>query len=247
MDKSLSTAADSAVSRIEQVLMTGNLAALSDQERVIYHNRVCETLGLNPLTRPFDYLTLNGKLLLYARKDATDQLRKINGVSITGMEREHAGDLYIVTVSAVDKDGRTDQSSGAVNTKGLAGEALANALMKAETKAKRRVTLSISGLGMLDESETDFLDVEPEPATARLATQAPPPRGASRSGPPTVAAPKEEPAISRFWRDIRAAGIQREQVVAHLGHEEFETLDEDQLGELLIQLKEKYPQKGFGV
>jgi len=35
----------------------------------------------------------------------------------------------------------------------LQGESLANALMKAETKAKRRVTLSICGLGMLDETE----------------------------------------------------------------------------------------------
>lgn len=35
----------------------------------------------------------------------------------------------------------------------LTGDALANAIMKAETKAKRRVTLSICGLGMTDESE----------------------------------------------------------------------------------------------
>ena len=35
----------------------------------------------------------------------------------------------------------------------LKGDALANALMKCETKAKRRVTLSIAGLGWLDEIE----------------------------------------------------------------------------------------------
>ena len=33
------------------------------------------------------------------------------------------------------------------------GDPIANAFMKAETKAKRRGTLSICGLGMLDESE----------------------------------------------------------------------------------------------
>jgi hypothetical protein len=37
----------------------------------------------------------------------------------------------------------------------LKGDALANALMKAETKAKRRVTLSIAGLGWLDETELE--------------------------------------------------------------------------------------------
>jgi hypothetical protein len=50
-------------------------------------------------------------------------------------------------------DGRIDEATGAVTISGLKGEALANAMMKAETKAKRRVTLSMSGLNMLDESE----------------------------------------------------------------------------------------------
>lgn len=175
MSQAVVTQGDATVSRIEEVLMSGNLANLSPQEKVVYHNRVCESLGLNPLTRPFDYLTLNGKMVLYARKDATDQLRKLNGVSITDIRREQAGDLYIVTASAQDRDGRTDQSLGVVNVKGLAGEALANALMKAETKAKRRVTLSLSGLGLLDETETEYLDMpDVEPQPSRPATQRPP-------------------------------------------------------------------------
>lgn len=39
----------------------------------------------------------------------------------------------------------------------LRGDAKANALMKAETKAKRRVTLSIAGLGWVDETEIDTI------------------------------------------------------------------------------------------
>jgi len=39
----------------------------------------------------------------------------------------------------------------------VGGEARANLMMKAETKAKRRVTLSICGLGMLDETEVESL------------------------------------------------------------------------------------------
>jgi hypothetical protein len=54
-------------------------------------------------------------------------------------------------------DGRTDESLGAVSLVGLEGEALANSLMKAETKAKRRVALSICGLGMLDETEVEAI------------------------------------------------------------------------------------------
>src|SRR5262249_39548261 len=52
---------------------------------------------------------------------------------------------------------RTDESIGAVNINGLRGDALANGLMKAETKAKRRGTLSICGLGFLDETETETI------------------------------------------------------------------------------------------
>jgi hypothetical protein len=45
-----------------------------------------------------------------------------------------------------------------VPIKGLAGPLLANAMMKAVTKSKRRVTLSICGLGgYLDETELDTL------------------------------------------------------------------------------------------
>ena len=39
----------------------------------------------------------------------------------------------------------------------LKGDVLCNAIMKAETKAKRRVTLSVCGLGFLDESEIETI------------------------------------------------------------------------------------------
>ena len=44
-----------------------------------------------------------------------------------------------------------------VPIEGLRGEALSNAMMKATTKAKRRVTLSLCGLGMLDETEVESI------------------------------------------------------------------------------------------
>jgi hypothetical protein len=78
-------------------------------------------------------------------------------VSIVSLEREQLGDLYVVTATAKAADGRMDTAIGAVPTQGLKGEALANALMKCETKSKRRVTLSICGLGMTDDSEVDSI------------------------------------------------------------------------------------------
>lgn len=142
---------------LEQVLIKGDLKSLNDSERMSFYKKLCESLGLNPLTRPFEYMTLQGKMTLYARKDATEQLRKINKVSIIDVETKNIGDAYIVTVKAQMPDGRCDTDMGVVSISGARGDALANALMKAITKAKRRVTLSICGLGMLDETELETI------------------------------------------------------------------------------------------
>ena len=142
---------------IEQVVMQGDLSKLTPVQRVDYYNAVCKSIGLNPLTRPFDYIKLNGKLTLYAKKDAAEQLRDLNGVSVYKMDKETISDIYVVTAYVRDTNGREDISTGAVTIKGLAGDKLANALMKAETKAKRRATLSICGLGWLDETELDTI------------------------------------------------------------------------------------------
>ena len=144
-------------SLIEQVIMQGDLSKLDPEQRVMYYKKVCESAGLNPYTRPFDYIYLNGKLTLYAKKDCTEQLRKLNGISIHELEGKIVDDLYIVKAKAKDKMGRTDESTGAVVIGNLKGEAKANAIMKAETKAKRRVTLSISGMGWTDETEIESI------------------------------------------------------------------------------------------
>jgi hypothetical protein len=142
---------------IELALVEGDLSKLSTAQCVEYYQRVCDSMGLNQYTKPFEYLRLNNRKVLYATKNATDQLRKIHGVSITNLKHTQMGALYVVTASAEDKTGRQDSEIGVVPIEGLRGEALSNAMMKATTKAKRRVTLSLCGLGMLDESEVDSI------------------------------------------------------------------------------------------
>lgn len=150
---------------MEKVLLGGNLASLTSAERLHYYNSVCTSVGLNPATRPFDYLTLNGKLILYANKGASEQLRAIHQVSLAIKAREVVEGCYVVTATATLPNGRTDESVGAVSLEGLKGESRANALMKCETKSKRRVTLSICGLNFLDESEIESIPgAEPAPA-----------------------------------------------------------------------------------
>jgi len=137
---------------IESVVIGGDLSKLSPDQRVSYYKAVCSSLNLNPLTKPFSYITLNGKLTLYANKDATDQLRNLKNISIDKPEITFQEDWIIVTVVGYDGTGRKDSDVGVVNKKDMRGD-FGNALMKAVTKAKRRLTLSICGLGMLDETE----------------------------------------------------------------------------------------------
>jgi hypothetical protein len=155
---------------VERVIVKGDLAALTPPQRVAYYRMVCESAGLNPLTRPFEYLQLDGKLVLYARKDCTEQLRKLHNVSV---KHEAAGfddgkGIYTSSVVAYlppDRQGyqRQDTGVGSVSIidkrtgELLKGVELANAVMRAETKAKRRATLAICGLGCLDETELETI------------------------------------------------------------------------------------------
>lgn len=142
---------------VEQVLLKGNLADLTPEQKLSYYQSLCSSLSLNPLTKPFEYMSLNGKLVLYATKACAEQLRSRDGISIEDVKVECTEDFVRVTAKARNKEGRTDVALAVVNISGLKGEARANAEMKCDTKAKRRVTLSICGLGMLDETEVETI------------------------------------------------------------------------------------------
>lgn len=136
---------------VEKVVTSGDLSSLTSVERVNYYLAACQSLSLNPITKPFDYLKENGKLSLYLNSVGASQLRDNRQVSIKIVQREVIEGVYVVTAQAVTPDGRTDEATGAIPLQGLDPKAKANAMMKAETKAKRRVTLSICGLTWQDE------------------------------------------------------------------------------------------------
>tara|TARA_Y100000593_G_C4254666_1_gene308990 strand:- start:58 stop:948 length:891 start_codon:yes stop_codon:yes gene_type:complete len=145
---------------IEAALMDGDLSRLSAEEKLSHYQMVCKTVGLNPLTKPFQYITLNGKLQMYALKGATDQLRKIYKIDCEVVNTETINGLYIVRVKVKDKYGRVDEDMGFAKIENLNGDALGNAMLKAVTKAKRRATLSMCGLGMLDEDEVKSIPAQ---------------------------------------------------------------------------------------
>lgn len=182
---------------MEQVIINGDLGTLTPSQRLNYYRQVCHSLGLNPYTKPFAYIRLNNRLTLYALRDCADQLRAIHKLSVSIVSRETVNDVYVVTARATTPDGRNDESIGAVAIKGLTGESLANALMKTETKAKRRVTLSIAGLGWLDETEaatipdSQIIEVNTETGEITRPALTPPAQTPPAASPPQQRQPAQ--------------------------------------------------------
>jgi hypothetical protein len=143
----------------QEIYATGDLSKLTGRQRVAYYLRLCETLGLNSLSRPFDWLVLDEKLVLYPNKSCTEQLRRNHRISVKITRRDIVGDLFVVECEGRTPDGRTDEASKYVPLTGfnsrtgmsyrLTGDRLSSAFMKAETGAKRRLTLSMVGLAGL--------------------------------------------------------------------------------------------------
>lgn len=185
---------------LANLILKGDLKALSPQDKVKYYNAVCERVGLDPVARPFAYMTLNGREVLYCDKGGAEQLRKLHRVSLRVIDRSKIDDVYVVTVEATLPDGRCDASTGAVSIAGLKGDNMANALMKCETKAKRRATLSILGLGMLDESEIETIPAEKKVTSIKATGSAlVAPISTNTPLPEPVAAPVSEDSHHDAW------------------------------------------------
>ncbi len=143
---------------LEKVILQNDLAGLTPLEKVQHIKNTCISLHLNPLTKPIQLIKFQGKEIPYMTKDGAEQLRNLHDVSIIKLETEMLnGGIYVVKAYAQKPNGRQDCSTSAICIENLRGIDIGNALKKCETQAKRRVTLSICGLGMLDESEIEDL------------------------------------------------------------------------------------------
>ena len=168
---------------VSDLVLKGDLRKFTDEQKVKYYTGLCKSLGLNPLTKPFDLIILNDKEILYPNKGCAEQLRKKHKISIVDMNKAKVGNMYEVTVKAVDASGRYEIATGIIPLiypqkskqwnkqsnkyewvthplagQSLVGDDLANTEMKCETKAKRRVTFALCGLGMSDETEIESIE-----------------------------------------------------------------------------------------
>lgn len=189
---------------LERMVVDGDCSNLTGQQRLQYYKARCDSAGVDLRAQPFQFIKLNGKLVLYALKGCTDQLASKHGIVASITDQRTESGIRTVTVRAAAKDGRQTDEIGSVTVDGLRGDALANAYMKAVTKAKRRAILSICGLGMLDESEIETIPsavkvngTEP-PA---LPVNVPTPDGPHDPGEPPPPTPEEVAEMNRHEQE----------------------------------------------
>lgn len=133
------------------------MSGLAPLQKVEYIKTLCSRLGLDPATQPFQIQKFQGKEVPYLGRGGAAQMNKVHKLSSQIVAQEKMDDLYIVHSRCIGDDGRSTDEIGAVAIGGLKGEALANAIMKARTKAMRRATITHCGLGYLDETEVESL------------------------------------------------------------------------------------------
>jgi hypothetical protein len=218
---------------IERVIIQGDLSGLTAEQRVVYYNRVCDSIGVNPDTQPFEYVIYQGKLKLYARRDCADQLRKIHGINIEIVSQELSDGLLSIHVRAKDKTGRVDEDLGVVPfSDALKGEIRANTVMKAITKAKRRVTLSIAGLGFLDETEVEdipgakLLDQKPPAPAPNVLLHDPETGEIDSAAGPAVTAADTAPASSDAQTEAGADVLHKPLSIEDMARQAAERGDE---------------------
>lgn len=145
-----------APSVIESLILNADLSKLTPSQKADYVKYRCQSLGLDAAAKPFELLNLQGKQILYATAACTQQLCESRKLSVALVGHEMVSDVIVVTAKVSDKE-RSTENVGAVSVGAIKGDSLANALMKARTKAIRRTVLAHCGLGMLDETETETI------------------------------------------------------------------------------------------
>jgi hypothetical protein len=136
------------------------LESLTEQQKKDYYLAACEFLGLPPEMGVLSYHWMDQhdgpkKLILYAKKGATDIIRERLGISVIDLKKEVGNGEVTWIVKGQNKEGRTEMAAGSKSIEGLKGRELENAVLWAQTKALRRMTLQFVGAGILDETEVE--------------------------------------------------------------------------------------------
>jgi hypothetical protein len=138
-------------------LIRGDVSNVPREALLRYIFTFCERVGISPLAVPFSLMKTQRGMQLVANRNFYDAVASKYSVS-----RECVGEgffegtkLYYTRYRATTPDGRITEDMALVDTAGLNGNDLANAIMKAHTKGRNRVTRAHLGFPFPDETEAE--------------------------------------------------------------------------------------------
>jgi hypothetical protein len=139
-----------------------NLNELNQDQRNEYYLAACKYFGVPPELNVLRLTYVDNQngpanLVLCATKGATDIIRNNLKISVKGLTDKQVNGSYVVTATGENKDGRQEMSFGSFYIDGLKGKDLDIAIMTAQTRALKRMTLQFAGGGLADESEVDMI------------------------------------------------------------------------------------------
>ena len=196
---------------LEKIILNSDLSSLSGEQRVNFYYQVCDQYGLDPFTRPFEFIKMNGKLGLYATKSCASALQELKSISVEIVKQEAFQDVWIVTVRGTRADEKAAdgrviaENVGITPIKGLSGDQVSNSIMKAVTKAQRRLILQMCGLGSTDETELQSIaNVSPQPVVKVEVDEQ------GEIAAEDVIEPEPSPVAQRVVNDTRAVNSDEE-------------------------------------
>jgi hypothetical protein len=134
-----------------------DLNTASIEQLDAYRATVAKTMNIDPLM--LDYIWMNDpetglrNRVLYAKRGAAEVLRHELNISVTGLTLAESNGWVMFTATGKIPAGRQEMAVGAAFLEGRKGDKLAHAVMTAQTRAIRRLTLQFVTGGILDESE----------------------------------------------------------------------------------------------
>lgn len=174
---------DVSAAAMEMAVGMGDFSRFTPADCLRYLNAVCLAVGLNPLTLPIRIMEIDARKVMYATAECAAQLRSRDNVTIKVLDEKVEHGCYVVRVIAKLPNGREQENVGVLSVlepaqlvewqagrkswvknpragQQFEGQAWANAVMKCHTKAARRATLAICGLGLPDEPDDDLKGVK---------------------------------------------------------------------------------------
>jgi hypothetical protein len=148
--------------KVETALIRGDMSGLTRDQLYQAKVMLADQMGIDASLSPVDFIPdkKTGRLVPYINSRGAAQLRRKHGLEVTAIEVvTHREGLIVLRCVLRGQDGRTDQALGAAGWLPDMAHDEARAWLVAETRAKRRATMSAVGIFLEGPSE----EVEGEP------------------------------------------------------------------------------------